>query len=364
MSIDIDNRWNIAFTSIIRQTDLAAWGNWTLNPAVTPGAVGFIEAETGSFTPAATIPHARIINLAAPEEWAVESSSVHKFETDIQFKGKYLDPSSGTEVTAGLDIGWTFAQEGSIVSNGTNTGVAMVDEFGLLMADQYPWLLHEARSVDMATDAGITQGFGMITQVRLCTGGINLGSLDAQSTFSITGSVDGVNAMTGGGTASAGVKGSYKETNESKAFERRLWPAEANTAAATEIGISYQFASFDGSLLMPTWIGHLNGFAVVFDNAHGGTYIANCSVSFDTPGSTKPTTLTTSASGGYTRTIDGIPLDATNLKITVDFEAGGTFHFKWALPIATWITGQRTIDLSGVWPWGSHAKVRETNQAL
>jgi len=57
--------------------------------------------------------------------------------------------------------------------------------------------------------------------------------------------------------------------------------------------------------------------------------------------------------------MDGIPLNASNLKLKVDFEARATYYFKWALPITTWLTGQRTIDLSGVWPWGAHATVRE-----
>ena len=102
----------------------------------------------------------------------------------------------------------------------------------------------------------------------------------------------------------------------------------------------------------------------VFDNGHGGTYIGNVTVTYNVPGQTDKVTKTTSASGGETRTIDGIPLDVTNLDVTVSFEAGSKFYFRWPRPISTWLIGQRTIDMSGVWPWGSHAKLRPASTEI
>jgi hypothetical protein len=63
-------------------------------------------------------------------------------------------------------------------------------------------------------------------------------------------------------------------------------------------------------------------------------------------------------------TIDGIPLEATDLKIKIHFRAGDDFYFSVPLPLALWLTGQCTIDLSGVWPWGSKAVIREVYNGL
>lgn len=352
--------WNIGFTQMIRQSNGAAWGNWNLNPSIVPGAVGILDPQTGSFTPTALLPQATISKLKSPEDWTIESSSVHRTESDVDFKGGYIDPSTGTKVNVGLDVSWSFASEGSLVSNATVTGLALVDDFATVMADNYDWFLQKAKDADHATDDGIVQGFGMITMVQTCAGGINIGSQQDSSTFSLVGSVDGVNAMTGGGDVNAGVKGSYKETNQTKAFESHMWPSEANSAAGGEVGISYQFASYDGKLLMPTWIKELSGFAVTFDNQHGGTYIGHCEVTYDqvVNGVKQSSSKTASVSGGQTQTLDGIPLDAINMQINVHFVAGGDFNASFRKPLTALLAGSCTVDLSGVWPWGSHASLR------
>lgn len=359
-SVEDATFWNIGFTEMIRKTNGAAWGNWNLNPAIVPGAVGILDPETGSFTQSSTLPKAVITKLKSPEDWVIESSSVHRTESDVDFKGGYIDPSTGTKVDVGLDVSWSFSSEGSLVSNATITGLSQVDDFATAMANNYDWFLQKAKDAGYATDDGIVQGFGMITVVQNCAGGINIGSLTEDSSFSLVGSVDGVNAMTGGGDINVGVKGSYKETNQTKSFESHMWPAEANSAAAGEVGISYQFASFDGKQLMPTWIKKLSGFAVTFDNQHGGTYIAHCEVTYDQMVNNvkQSSSKTASVSGGHTQTLDGIPLDAINLQINVHFVDGGDFHGGFRKPLTALLAGSCTVDLSGVWPWGSHASLR------
>jgi hypothetical protein len=358
---DIDDAyWNIGFTNMIRTTNGAAWGNWTLNPGIVPGAVGILDPKTGSFTPVGTLPGAKVTLLKSPEDWVIESSSVHRTSSEVDFKGGYHDPSTNTDVKVGLDVAWSFATEGSIVSSATIQGVAQVDDFGSAMAQNFDWLKAQAKDVGFATADGIIQGFGVVTSVKRCLGGINIGSLTSDSSFSLTGSVEGVNAITGGGDVSVGVHGSYKDTNQTKSFESHIWPAEADKAAAGEVGISYQFASYDGTTIMPTWIKELSGFAVVFANNHGGTYIGNCKVSYERiiDGKTNPYSKSTSVGGGETSTIDGIPLDATNMQIHVQFDAGDEFNFSFRRPVTTLLAGSCTVDMSGVWPWGSHATLR------
>ena len=357
------SKWNIAFTNLIRQTQGTAWGNWTLNPSVRPGAVGFIDPDTGSFTYVTDIPQPKIVNLASPQTWSVESSSVHRSENNVDFKGGYVDPSTGNKVDVGLEVAWTFAHENSVSSNATLTGLSVVDDFGALLQSNFQWMLGEAASVDKVTrDAngkptGIVQGFGMITHATRCAGGINLGALNDSSTFSLTGSVDGVGAMTGVGDVTAGIKGSFKQTDENKSMEKRLWPAEADKASTSEVAIAYQFASFDGHIIMPTWIQPLSGFSFVFDNAHAGTYIAHCKVEFESASNPSMSPVSITVPGGQCHSINGIPLDAKNLVVTIHLVAGDTFTYRYASPIATILNGTVKFDIYGVWPWSAHVDV-------
>lgn len=362
--LGVSEKWNLAFTNMIRQTNQAAWGNWDLNPAIRPGAVGFINTDTGSFTYVATVPNAKILEDILYQSWQLESSSVSFTESEVDFKGGYKDPSSGLEVKVGLDVAWSFSTANSIVSRATLSGRSMVDDFGVLLDKQHEWdwLLATAKSVNYANAQGILQGFGMITSVANCIGGINIGSKEEKSSFSLVGSVDGVKAMTGGGEASVGVKGSYKEKKESKAFDSRTWPVAHDTVAPNsgEVALSYQFVSFNGTTMLPSWIGRIGNFTITFDNAHGGTYIGRCYVDYAIPQQTARVSRSTTVSGGRVDSIGGIPLDAFDLKIHVDFAAGGDEYFSVPSPIVEWLNGSCTVDLSGVWPWGSKAVLRAT----
>lgn len=360
----VSQKWNLAFTNMIRESNQAAWGNWDLNTSIRAGAVGILNPETGSFTYVATIPNASILEDVLYQSWQLESSSVSFSESEVDFKGGYKDPSSGLEVKVGLDVAWSFASANLIVSRATLSGRSMVDNFGVLLdkKHEWDWMLAQAKSVNYANADGILQGFGLITSVANCIGGINIGSIEEKSTFSLVGSVDGVKAMTGGGEASAGVKGSYKEKKESKAFESRTWPVAHDSVApnAGEVALSYQFASFNGKTIMPTWIGRIGDFTITFDNAHGGTYIGRCYVDYSIPQQSARVSRYTSVSGGRVDSIGGIPLDAYDLKIHVDFAAGGDSYFSVPSPLTEWLNGSCTIDLSGVWPWGSKAVKRAT----
>jgi hypothetical protein len=187
---------------------------------------------------------------------------------------------------------------------------------------------------------------------------VNIGSQDADNYFTITGSVDGVAEMTGDGTASGKFGGSYKDTNATKSAESHIFPSKANTRADGDVTIAYNFASFDGTMLLPSWVQKLNPLSITFDNAHGGTYIADITVTYDyeVDGTISKGRQTTSVSGGYQTTISGIPLNAVNLYVQIHFEAGGDRYFNWRNPVTAWLADNIVIDLGGVWagdPWAT-----------
>ena len=126
------------------------------------------------------------------------------------------------------------------------------------------------------------------------------------------------------------------------------------------MALIYQFTTFDGATIMPTWVRRIGNFTITFDNAHGGTYIARCTVDYLVPGSTDRSTRKVSVSGGRVDSISGIPLNAYNLTIHIDFAAGGDSYFDVPSPLIEWLNGTCTVDLRGVWPWGSNANIRAT----
>lgn len=100
--------------------------------------------------------------------------------------------------------------------------------------------------------------------------------------------------------------------------------------------------------------------SVTFDNAHGGTYIAHCSVSYYVPGSSEPQTLKGTASGGLLWIARDIPVTAVNLSIEVDFVAGTNVGYTFFNPAQSpsWPDGNCTIDLYGGWPYPATALIR------
>lgn len=361
----IDNTyWNRALTSLIRNTTQTAWGNWTLDPSVVPGAVGYLNPATGTFTRYAMLPQFKRVDLSAPQAWVAENSSIHQTQSEVKFEGGYKDPSSGVTVNTGLKVDWTFERRGSVTSNATLSGLSLVDNFGEAMSSQFDWLHELAKKYNHVTKDGIAQGFGMVTHVQTCRGATNIGSLSDDSSFSMTGSLDGMAAMTGAGKIDGKVEGSYKEVNKSKAFESRMFPTESNSAAPGEVGLVYQFASYQGRQFFPTWIQKVDNLSVVFDNSHGGTYIGNCKLEYSVPNGASRVSREVTAPGGQVRSIGDIPLDAFDLEISVHFTAGDDFSFVIYQPIARWLTGQCTVDLRGVWPWGSEAKIRDEYSSL
>jgi hypothetical protein len=345
-------KWNKAFTNILRENDRTVWGNWTLNPTVIAGSVGIVDTETGEFTPLGTVPGAEIIPLLAGQDWFVESTGVRRTESQVDFKGGYTDPSTGLTVDVGTQVNWSFSEESALSSNAHVSGRTVVNDLPDLVASQYEWLYEKAKKAGFATENGIVQGFGIITQTWDCAGAVNLGSLEKDSSFGLTGSVDGSAAMTGSAPVKAGIKGSYKETKATKAFERHMYPSEKDTAPTSDVAISYNFASFDGRVLLPRWASPMTGLTIVFTS--GGSFVSRCTIRYKRPdGKTYEDKVSFTA--GLTRTLTA-PLDATDMNIEIDLAAGDTFRFKFDRPTAEWLLGQLKFEIGGWWPSGGWVK--------
>ncbi len=340
--------WNATFTQQIRSSRRTLWGNWALNSAIKPGAVGTVDPATGDFQYIGMAPDAQIITQSTSNQWSLESEHVTKQQASVDLDGSATDPETGTKLTVGTQMTWSMQSAGSMISDFSLSQEDVVANPGGLAQAQWAWLLQQAQSVGRASGNGITQGFGIVTDVLWARSGLNVGALSDNTAFSVTGSTSGVNDLIG---AQAGGKGSYSSTTANKSVDKHLWPDKANTTASGPIPVAFGFSSFEGQLIMPNWTSQISSFQLVLNNQHGGTYIVKANLSYNTPSGKKTESVT--VSGGLVATIGAIPLNATNLQLDLAFE--GVFSdehksFKWDSPLGTWYDGQRHVDLYGVWP--------------
>ncbi|MDH5824303.1 hypothetical protein QFW77_15100 [Luteimonas sp. RD2P54] len=350
------NHWNTQFTQMIRKTRPSYWGNWALSGEIAPGAVGVVDPMTGEFTLVADrlegLTDASLATSRVSSDWSMMTSNVSRTETKIDLDGSAVDPETGTRIEAGVNVEWKFSTQGEMVSQCALASQVMLRDADRTLDAGFDWLAARARESGMGDGSRIAQGFGVVTGVQYARSGLNVASLSADNTFSLAGSVSGVNAMLG----KAEGKGSFVSARSSRSVDSHLWPSESGQVAGDPVPIAYTFASFDGRLLLPRWITHIGAYQLILRNNHGGTYIVSAELQYDTPRGAVRRTAT--ISGGLTASISDIPLDATGIRLRLGFK--GMFSteektFHWANPRGQWISGVRHVDLFGVWPGETRA---------
>jgi hypothetical protein len=350
---DSGTAWNVQLTRLLRNTDRYSWGNWTLDPTIKVGAVGYFNPTDTQFQAAQTNIDPPKLNFPSTVDWHLEQGDVKQSSVGVEFDVPYLDPTTGVKVSVGVKSKWEFGTKGSLTSSGSAFGVEYIEDPANFMLAQYDKMLKIAKEYNKATGNEIDQGFGMITKVWLTDGCVNVGSRQDKSEFSITGSVDGVMAMTGG-DQSASLKGSYKNVSSADNIEKRIFPSKANEIIGPNIqpvAYAYEFASFAGKVVIPRWIGETPYLNLWFDN--GGSYIVNATVTYTVRN--EQVTRQVRVSGGQDSQITGIPLDATNFDIRMDFTAGDSQFLRVSNPLNTWELGRGHIKLTGWWPGRSGA---------
>ncbi|HKO48748.1 MAG TPA: hypothetical protein VJV79_13545 [Polyangiaceae bacterium] len=343
--------WNVQLTRLLRHTERYSWGNWTLDPTIQVGALGWFNPTDSQFQSA----HSKLDKLAidddaAAVDWHLEQGEVKQSSVAVEFKVPYHDPSSGLTVNVGVENKWQFGTEGSISSNGSGTGTSFARDAAQVMLARYQEILKVAEANGKAKNGLIDQGFGMITKVWLTDGCVNVASRKDKAEFSITGSVDGVAAMTGK-DESASLKGSYKSTSTSENVEKRVFPGKPDQVDTMPVAYAYEFSSFAGRVVIPRYVSDISALSLTLHNS--GSYIVDAKVSYKVANEIKNREVR--ISGGLTGQITDIPLAATEVEIRMDFMAGATQILRVTNPLNSWYEGRGRIALTGWWPTGSGA---------
>ncbi len=343
--------WNTVFTSLLRKSHRYAWGNWSLDPAIRPGQLGFFSPTDFAFTPVVLLDDVPTETLASPTDWHYSSEEVTSTSSDVKFDGGYKDPTTGREVNIGLETTWTFKSMGTIMSLGSRNAQISVPNAAQVMQTRFDDI-YAAASPQWRNGDGLVQGFGMITRVWTCLGCIHLGAMTQSSAFSIVGSIDGVVSMKGG-DASMSLSGSYKNTKETGAFERYLFPSVPNATSQAQVAYMYEFATFDNEMVLSPWVGDIGTLKLNLTNV--GSYIVDCKLTYDLPFE-KDQTKSKTVTAGVDQSITDIPLEATNLRIALDFRLGNSQYLRIDKPLSAWYLGQGWLELSGYWPGDTNAK--------
>jgi hypothetical protein len=347
-------RRNRTYTDLLRGTYRTMWGNWGLNSYIKPGAVGIVDSDSGEFKLVADcLPGVEISKNQQSRKWDFKSNGVSSRGISANVGGLIFDPATGTEIKPNAALEWTFDKENSITSEFAISGEHAISNLTILH-DQYDWLLDQARKLNMATAAGISEGFGVVTSVVYASSGLNAAAKKNKASFSVSGSASGLNRLLGEKGTSGSGKASYVFSNSSSEVEMHTLPAKSGDVATAPLPIAYTFASFAGSrVLIPSWIGKIGVLNLLVDSKATSmtTYTTKIKLSYQTPAG--PVEESRTVIGGSSTSFGEIPLTATEMVLTAEFiniGANTRKSLKWNTPASEWLGGTRTVNLTGTWP--------------
>ncbi|MGS7252697.1 hypothetical protein ACQ7NP_16415 [Pseudomonas anuradhapurensis] len=345
---------NRVFTDLLRGTYGTIWGNWGLNPSIKPGAVGIVDSDSGDFKLVAdALPGVEVSKNLQSRKWDFRSSGVTCRSVSAKGQGVILDPGTGVEVKPDAALEWTFDKENAITSEFAIAGEHSICNLCVL-DDQYEWLLAQARKVNMATSAGISEGFGVVTSVVYASSGLNAVSKKSKASFTVAGSATGLNRLLGEEGISGNGKASYLFTSNSSEVETHTLPAKSGEVATDPLPVAYYFASYAGSrVLIPSWVGKIGVLNLHVDSKASSltTYITKVTLAYQTPSG--PVEHSSTVIGGSSASFGDIPLTATEMVLTAEFVnigANTRKSLKWNTPATEWLGGTRTVNLTGTWP--------------
>lgn len=223
-----------------------------------------------------------------------------------------------------------------------------------VLDDQYDWLLEQARKMNMATSAGISEGFGVVTSVIYASSGLNAVAKKSKASFTVAGSASGLNRLLGEQGISGKGKASYVFTSNSSEVETHTLPARSGEVATNPLPIAYTFSSYAGGrVLIPSWVGKVGVLNLLVNSKASAftTYTTKVTLSYKTP--TGPVEDSRTVIGGSSASFGEIPLTATEMVLTAEFINIGSNtrkSIKWNTPASQWLGGTRTVNLTGTWP--------------
>ena len=254
--------WNKQLTTLIRQNDASIWGNWSLIGNVDIGAYGVIDRATAEFT--------RLGNLFEEEDelfkitrkksgdFSYMTKGVKQQDAGSTVNGTFVDPESGTEVTAGVQFSWHFKEDTDLLVHFIAvSSESMGPVRSLQMSRVFDNLRRVASGAGLLTNSGgIAPGFIVVTDVVKSAGGFMVGSQSSNQSFSISGEAKATSKLMEG--VSGDAKASYSSTHATESIIKYVFPSPDQpivSGSAIQAPIAFKAVSFNNLALLPNWDG-------------------------------------------------------------------------------------------------------------
>ena len=97
-SADDSSFWNQELTNLMRSSKENTFANWSNDPSIQVGAIGYLNYLTGEFTLVSTDmvdDPVYFLTKRKDEKWEFSSKNTYKNSGEVKVDGGYLDPNSG-----------------------------------------------------------------------------------------------------------------------------------------------------------------------------------------------------------------------------------------------------------------------------
>ncbi len=332
--------WNRTFTDKLRENRGHLWGNWSLDSAIKPGAIGYVDEASGEFRPiGSALSKIKLTETAPQHFWKMTSDGVKTHEATLSTSGDMK------AAKAEFEIKWEFSKKHSYISRFALSKEVYISNLLELVRNNWKKIHQQALNANFADNNGnIFQGFGIISGVIYARSGLNAVSESEHKglTLSISGKTDEIKGMIGEASAMA----KYSSVNASEELLCHLWPNRSNRTAPGDVPVAFTFLSFDNQKIIPIWTKKISELCLTLKNKGG--YIVKADLTYnDENGNLRKQSRT--VPGGASRNFS-LPLGATQLDLKLDFLATNQDKaIGWGSPLGEWINGKRTIELGGFW---------------
>ncbi|HEX2220410.1 MAG TPA: hypothetical protein VHG35_16520 [Gemmatimonadales bacterium] len=234
----MSTNWLNYFTASLRRNPefgSAYWGTLEEGSNVTVGDCGYIDSS-GTYHHVSTL---NLVEYLGPlPSWAPQAdasfqdSAVSQTQAQLGANVQFIDPETGTEVSGGVSSSWRFAQSQQMAATLKQTSWQGYDPAAVLPILEQVSVLQSlivmANPVGYTNAAGyLTSGFVVVYGVLAVMAGLVMGATSKESTFTIAGSVNGMEGLLGGG-----VNAAYGDTNASSGMFTWIWPPTPLTSAS------------------------------------------------------------------------------------------------------------------------------------
>lgn len=170
-----------------------------LMPNIQLGQFGAIDKDL-NFTPLGTINNMPATSQQPFGQLLLSGEADYSSTGDVTLQGDVIDPDTGTEVKASLQMNWSFHNDtiisgklGSVyTSSFDNPDQTLLDHYEqiVLVAEQNGYLNH---------DGTLKPDFILVTEIYQIIAGVIVGSTSKGTTYSIAGTLNAMNALADGG---------------------------------------------------------------------------------------------------------------------------------------------------------------------